>query len=70
MNFLDTEVTSGESPIIAIKQQQRAKSTKTLSLNGSKITLNFLPESNGQTIATTMKMLISSQYREMTRKAE
>ena len=35
-----------------------------LTTNGCKVSLNFLPESNGETINTVKKMLLSSQYRE------
>ena len=33
-----------------------------MNINGCKVTLNFLPESNGKSINTVKKMLLSSQY--------
>lgn len=39
-----------------------------LTVNGCKVSLNFLPESNGKTIDTVKKMLVSSQYRNISGK--
>jgi len=41
-----------------------------LSVNGCKITLNFLPDSNGKTIDTVKKILVSSQYQSIPCEAE
>jgi hypothetical protein len=41
-----------------------------LTENGCKVTLNFLPKSNGEAIETVKKILISSQHQEIPHKAE
>jgi len=41
---------------------------KVLIIKGCQVSLNFLPESNGETIDTVKKMLISSQYQNISGK--
>ena len=44
--------------------------TNTISIKGCKVTLNFLPESNGKSIDTVKKILTSSQYWNMSSESD